>query len=80
MFAHINTVYLSLAFALCASGTIVSVKNDETICSNGFMRCCNEIAQPDDVAVTTLAYHLGIIDPITSTVGLNCAIISELGW
>ncbi|KAH0579525.1 hypothetical protein H2248_002379 [Termitomyces sp. 'cryptogamus'] len=60
MFAHVNTVYLSLVFALCASRAIVSVQDDAPNCSSGSTNCCQSTTKPTDTIVTVLAVLLSI--------------------
>ncbi|KAH0580885.1 hypothetical protein H2248_012043 [Termitomyces sp. 'cryptogamus'] len=47
MFARVNTVCLSLVFALCASAASVSVRNDgpSSDCDTGTQQCCNSLVE-----------------------------------
>ncbi|KAG6861409.1 hypothetical protein C0995_000538 [Termitomyces sp. Mi166 len=74
MFARINTLALSIAFALCASAASVSVRTSgepATSCNanTGTEQCCNSLNKVTDPIVGPLLDLLGLDLPIDAIVG-----------
>ncbi|KAG6901988.1 hypothetical protein C0995_005947 [Termitomyces sp. Mi166 len=79
MFARVNALALSIAFAFCASAASVSVRTygqptngqPATSCSvnTGTEQCCNSLNKVTDPVVGPLLSLLGLTLPIDAIVG-----------